>query len=138
MVNEPKFYKVRDIAVLSAIPIISGLLVVFVQFLINTFSDLSLNLLPKSLEAYIWSKDFLDIPALGFMGMVCALIVAYFSTDRNAFDNIKQMLVGMIIGLIVTVVFAILELFSMGEYVFVALVLEVAIISIYGLVRWFD
>ncbi|MDA3855119.1 MAG: hypothetical protein PF569_02585 [Candidatus Woesearchaeota archaeon] len=138
MVNEPKFYKVRDIAVLSAIPIISGLLVVFVQFLINTFSDLTLNLLPKSLEAYIWSQDFLDIPALGFMGMVCALIVAYFSKDRNAFDNIKQMLVGMIIGLIVTVVFAILELFSMGEYVFVALVLEVAIVSIYSLVRWFD
>jgi ABC-type bacteriocin/lantibiotic exporter with double-glycine peptidase domain len=56
----------------------------------------------------------------------------------SRFDNIKQMLVGMIIGLIVTVVFAILELFSMGEYVFVALVLEVAIVSIYSLVRWFD
>ena len=138
MVNEPKFYKVRDIAVLSAIPIISGLLVVFVQFLINSLSDLTLNLLPKSLEAYTWSQDFLDIPALGFMGMVCALIVAYFSTDKNAFDNIRQMLVGMIIGLIITVVFAILELFSMGEYVVVALVLEVAILLIYGLVRWFD
>ena len=138
MVNEPKFYKVRDIGVLSVIPFISGLLVVFFQFLINTFSDLSLNLLPKSLEAYTWSQDFLYIPASGFMGMVCALAVSYFSSDKDAFDNIRQMLVGMIIGLIVTVVFAILELFSMGEYVVVALVLEVAIILIYGLVRWFN
>ncbi|NCC71164.1 hypothetical protein EOM09_06290 [bacterium] len=97
---------------------------------------MTLNLLAKSLEAYIWFQDFLDIPALGFMGMVCALIVAYFSADRNAFDNIKQMLIGMIIGLIITVVFVILELFSRREYVLVALVLEVAILLIYGLLNF--
>jgi hypothetical protein len=138
MVNEPKIYKIRDIGVLGTIPFISGMLVFFFQFLINTFSELSLNLLPKSLEAYTWSQDFLDIPALGLMGMICALIVAYFSPDNDSFDNIKQMLIGIVIGLIFTIAVAILELFSMGEYIFVALVLEVVIFLVYALVRWYD
>jgi len=136
MVNEPIVYKIRDTIVLSATPFLTGGLIFGAQFFGNLFFDMTHQLLPKSLETYMFMDAIVDGFGLGILGLIFAFLISHIVPDKYALDNVKQMILGLVLGLIVTIGLSYLDLFTMGQFVQFGLIMNFVALSGYAVMRF--
>lgn len=127
--------KVMDVTALAGIGILGGYLIFALEWLKESFTNFTVNLLPQSLSSYDFLSSIQDAWGIGVFALIVATIMSIFLDDDDTLDNMKQMLIGLIIGSVIYCGFVWLDWFSIGSLAIAGSVISTITLIIFAVWR---